>query len=282
MKFKLTIKKSVIKKGRESVLTKAAKDIQLKGFRKGKAPINMVEKSMGEKDIIEKTLDKILPKAYADAVIEKKLRPIVHPKITPTKLEAGKDWEFDIEIAQRPKVSLGDYKKHVKSALKKIKPIKPAKTKKTEKNPKDPQEPTEHDQKIKAVFDTLLENIKLKISPLLIEEEVNNQLSRLTEQIQKLGLSVEQYLTSMKTTPEKLKKEYQKTAEENLTLEFILDEIAKDLKIKASKKDIDALLKGVGSKEVSDRIKNDPREMSNINHMIEKRKTVEKLTSGDL
>ena len=281
MKFKLTIKKSVIEKGRESVLTTAAKDIQLKGFRKGKAPLNMVEKSMGEKDIIEKTLDKILPKAYADAVIEKKLRPIVHPKITPTKLEAGKDWEFDIEIAQRPKISLGDYKKQVKSALKKVKPVKPTKTKKT-KDPKSPQEPSEHDQKIKAVFDVLLKNIKLNISPLLIDEEVNNQLSRLTEQIQKLGLSVEQYLTSMKTNLEKLKKEYQKTAKENLTLEFILDEIAKDLKIKASNKDIDALLKGVGSKEVSDRIKNDPREMSNINHMIEKRKTVEKLTSGNL
>lgn len=281
MKFKLTIKKSDIKKGRDSVLSEAAKNMQLKGFRKGKAPINMVEKSMREKDIIEKTLDKILPKAYADAIIKKKLRPIVHPKIIPTKLEAGKDWELDIEIAQRPKISLGDYKKHVKSALKKIKPTKPTKTKKS-KDPKDPQEPSEHDQKIKAVFDVLLENIKLKISPLLIDEEVNNQLSKLTEQIQKLGLSVEQYLTSMKTTPEKLKEEYQKTAKENLALEFILDEIAKDLKIKATENEIDSLLKGIGSKEVSDRIKNDPREMSNVNHMIEKRKTVDKLTSGDL
>lgn len=281
MKFKLTIKKSDIKKGRDSVIEAAAKDIQLKGFRKGKAPINMVEKSLGEKVITEKTLDKILPKAYADVVVKKKLRPIVTPKIIPTKLEADKDWEFDVEIAQRPEISLGDYKKHVKSALKNIKPAKPTKTKKT-KDPKSPQEPSEYDQKIKAVFDTLLENINLKISPLLIDEEVNNQLSRLSEQIQKLGLSVEQYLTSMKTTPEKLKEEYQKTAKENLTLEFILDEIAKDLKIKASESEIDDLLKGVGSKEVSDRIKSDPREMSNINHMIEKRKTVDKLTSGDL
>ena len=111
---------------------------------------------------------------------------------------------------------------------------------------------------------------------------MNNQLTRLSEQIQKLGLSLEQYLTSMKTTVEKLKEEYQKTAKENLSLEFILDEIAKDLKIKASKKEVEELLKGVGSIEAVDRIKNDPREMSTINHMIEKRKTVDKLISGDL
>jgi trigger factor len=287
MKFKLSIKKSQIKKGRDQVLATAAKDIQLKGFRKGKAPINLVEKSMGEKDIIEKTLDKILPRAYADAIIAKKLQPITSPKIVPTKLEPDKDWEFDVEIAQRPEISLGDYKKNVKSALKKIKTPKPTKTTKdkkaaTSKDPHQGHDHDEHDQKIKAVFDVLLENIKLKLSPLLIEEEVNSQLTKLSEQIQKLGLTAEQYLSSMKTTIEKLREDYSKTAKENLSLEFILDEIAKDLKIKAVKADVDALLKSVGSKEVADRIRGDAREMSHINHMIEKRKTVDKLISGDL
>jgi FKBP-type peptidyl-prolyl cis-trans isomerase (trigger factor) len=86
----------------------------------------------------------------------------------------------------------------------------------------------------------------------------------------------------MKTDVEKLKKEYEKSAKENLKLEFILHEIGKNQKVEASKKDIEDLLKSAGSKEVADRIRSDAREMANLKHMIVKRKTVNKLISGDL
>ena len=55
---------------------------------------------------------------------------------------------------------------------------------------------------------------------------------------------------------EKLKKEYSKTAEENLKLEFILDEIKNDLKIKATEKKINDFLNSLGSEEAISQIKN--------------------------
>ncbi|MFC1653513.1 trigger factor [Patescibacteria group bacterium] len=264
MKFSLTIKKSEIKKGREQVLKNAAKKINIKGFRKGNAPETMVAEHLGEKAIIESTLDLILPKAYADEVIKKKLKPISNPRINPKKIDPGSDWEFEIEIAQKPKVVLGKYKENVKKAQKAL------------KKPKKDEKSLEEDKKLKATFDTLLEKIEVKIPDLLVDDEVNNQLSRLLDQIQKLGLTLEQYLDSMKISKEKLKKNYEKTAKENLKLEFILQEIIKDQDIKVLDKEINDLINASGDEEVRKRLST-PEQKQSIAYSLAKRRAVDSL-----
>ena len=159
---------------------------------------------------------------------------------------------------------------------------KPKTKKGDKKDEKAKLEPSERDQKIKEVFDALLDKIKFEVSPLLIEEETNNQLNRLAGQIQKLGLNVEDYLKSMKTDIKKLRAEYDKTSEENLKLEFILHEIGLDANIKADKKDFDKILSSVGDETVKQRIMSDPREMASIEHMLTKQKVVDAVLKGDL
>ena len=108
------------------------------------------------------------------------------------------------------------------------------------------------------------------------EEETNNQLNRLVSQIKKLGLSVEKYLASIKTTPEELQKTYTATATSNLKLEFILDALITDQKIEVSEKDIDALIATVGDEHTKSHLAT-PREREGIKHMLAKRQLVERL-----
>jgi len=83
-----------IQKTREEVINQAVDGAEMPGFRKGKAPKEMVEKSLDEAKLRDEVLKKILPKAYIDAVQEHKLQPIMNPKIQIQKIEDGKDWEF--------------------------------------------------------------------------------------------------------------------------------------------------------------------------------------------
>src|SRR3989344_3302145 len=268
MKFPLTIANKTIEETRRHVVTEFIAKTSIKGFRLGKAPANLVEAKVGAKAITEHVLDHVIPKAYADEVHKKNLKPLTMPKINPTNIKKGEDWTFEVESAQRPEVTLGDYKKYLKTALTKLAKTKP---------PKDAPKPNpEDDPQLVAIFDELLAKATCEVPLLLIEEETNNQLNRLVSQIKKLGLSVEKYLASIKTTPEELQKNYTATATSNLKLEFILDALITDQKIEVSEKDIDALIATVGDEHTKSHLAT-PREREGIKHMLAKRQLVEKL-----
>ncbi len=269
MNFTLSIPQSDIKASREKVLKKLTLSTSIKGFRKGKAPTNLIEKKIGEKQIFEDILDQILPEAYAKHITKNKLKPLTMPKITPKDIKNKDQWEFDVEIAQKPTIKLGDYKKYTKEALSKLK--------KEKVNPKKNSQP-DHDPKLVAIFDVLLEKTECEIPNLLLEKEIDNQLSKLVSQIQKLGLTLEKYLESMKTTIDDLKKQYKKSATDNLKLEFILQELIEKEKIIISDKEIDKLINSIGDENTKSRLKT-PREREGIRYMLAKRKVVDKLTS---
>src|SRR3990167_1390520 len=83
----ITIPSSDILKTQTEVLSELAKEASFPGFRKGKAPVKMVEEKLGEEKIREEVLKKLLPQSYIKAVEEHKLRPIMNPKINITKVE---------------------------------------------------------------------------------------------------------------------------------------------------------------------------------------------------
>ena len=71
---------------------------------------------------------------------------------------------------------------------------------------------------------------------------MNSKLSQLLDRIEKLGLQLESYLASVGKTPDGLRKEYEQQAKQALTLDLILNEIAKKESIKANPKAVDAAL----------------------------------------
>lgn len=84
--------------------------VNIPGFRKGKAPRNMVENHVGIERLKQEALEEILPKAFAEAFKENKLDVVAEPYIESYDFEIGKDMKVVAKVELRPEVKLGAYK----------------------------------------------------------------------------------------------------------------------------------------------------------------------------
>jgi trigger factor len=83
--------------------------VEIKGFRKGKAPLDLVKKLYG--DMIEQeTLPSVASELYRDVVKEKELKPIGEPVITDMHYHRGEQFRVKIQYDIRPTIELGGYK----------------------------------------------------------------------------------------------------------------------------------------------------------------------------
>jgi trigger factor len=83
--------------------------LELKGFRKGKVPLDMVKKLYGEM-IEQESLQDIATEFYRLAVKEKELKPIGEPALVDLDYKRGEQAKFKIRYDVRPKIELKDYK----------------------------------------------------------------------------------------------------------------------------------------------------------------------------
>lgn len=83
--------------------------IEIRGFRKGKAPLDMVKRLYGEM-IEHEYLDKIASELYRQAVKEKELKPIGEPTLKDMKYDRGERFWFKIQYDVRPVITLKQYK----------------------------------------------------------------------------------------------------------------------------------------------------------------------------
>jgi len=274
MNFTLTIPKSQIADAYKHSLKEAAEHVTVKGFRKGKAPLDRVEREVGKQNLYEDVVRHVFPPAYADYIKKNKLEPITSPKVNIKSANELEDWEFEVEIAQKPVVQLGDYTKTVKAD----KAVSAIWTPGSGQSA-DQKDEAKREEKLSKIFDSLLKSVKIEIPSLLIEEEVNRSLSRLVSQIEKLGLTVDQYLASMNKTSESLKQEYATNAEVNLKIEFILDAIAKEENLTVSDKEYNDFFAKVTDPETKKALTNDPSAQTSIKYTLTKQKVLDHLLS---
>ncbi len=95
----------------KKALKEAQKDSEVDGFRKGKVPLEMVEKSLGQGVLIQNAAESVIKEDYPRILEEKNITPLGHPQVTITKIAPDNDLGFKIKTAVMPKVELGDYKK---------------------------------------------------------------------------------------------------------------------------------------------------------------------------
>ena len=93
---------------------KAAKKISeyvnIPGFRKGKAPRNLVEQHVGTEKIKQEALERLLPNIFKETILENKLDVIAQPYVESYDFEIGKDIKIVAKVELRPEVKLGGYK----------------------------------------------------------------------------------------------------------------------------------------------------------------------------
>ena len=82
----------------------------LPGFRKGKAPLNLVKKKY-ENDILQEVINAVIQEKLKNLLDEKSIKPLRMPKIAVTKYEKNKILEFNIKIDLPPEFDLYDFTK---------------------------------------------------------------------------------------------------------------------------------------------------------------------------
>jgi trigger factor len=94
-----------------------AKDAELPGFRKGKAPRHLVAQKLGEMTLLYEAAEMALQEAYPQILEEQKLDPIGQPAISITKIAAGNPLGFTMNVALMPIVTIPDYKAVAKKEM---------------------------------------------------------------------------------------------------------------------------------------------------------------------
>ncbi len=84
--------------------------VNIDGFRKGKAPRNIVERNVGADRIKSEALDILLPEIFRNVIRENELNIITQPTVEKYEYEVGKDVKISAVIELRPEVKLETYK----------------------------------------------------------------------------------------------------------------------------------------------------------------------------
>lgn len=110
LKLEFTVEAKVFDAGIKKVFEKNAKYFNIPGFRKGKAPMNIVEKFYGDEIFYEDAFNEVVPEVYESAIKEEKLDVVSKPDIQVTQIGKGKDLIFTAVVQTKPEVKLGKYK----------------------------------------------------------------------------------------------------------------------------------------------------------------------------
>ena len=95
---------------REKALGAIGAEMEIAGFRKGKAPKNIIEKNINPMSLLEEMAQHAINEHFAKILVEEKIDAIGRPMIGITKLVPGNPLEFTATVAVFPQGDLPDYK----------------------------------------------------------------------------------------------------------------------------------------------------------------------------
>ena len=110
VKLEITVDAEKFDNAIKKVYFKSAKYFNIPGFRKGKAPMQIVEKYYGKEIFYEDAFNEVAGEALDEAVKENDLYVVSRPDIDVTQIEKGKDLIFIAVMQTKPEAELGKYK----------------------------------------------------------------------------------------------------------------------------------------------------------------------------
>lgn len=258
---------------RKQALENINNEITIDGFRKGKVPENIIVSKVGDMTILEEMAELALGRAYPEIVISEKIDAIGRPEISVTKLAMDNPLEFKIVTTVIPEVKLGDYKKlskeinskpeekfevtdkEVEDAIKKIKDSHTDHAGHDHDSPESKEEVKKYlleNKKIQAIekrritiSDALISSSKIDVPEILIDSETKRTEAQFNDDINRMGVKIEDYLKHAKKTIEEIRSEWRPHAEKKAKLQLILNEIVKLEKIEVDVKEIEEEVKHI-------------------------------------
>ena len=110
VKVEITVEAEKFDAAMKKVYFKSAKYFNIPGFRKGKAPMQIVEKYYGKEIFYEDAFNEVAEEALEEAVKEHNLEVVSRPDIEVKQIEKGKDLIFVATMQTKPEAELGKYK----------------------------------------------------------------------------------------------------------------------------------------------------------------------------
>ena len=258
---------------RKQALENINNEITLDGFRKGKVPENILISKIGDMAILEEMAELALSKAYPEIIISENIDAIGRPEISVTKLALDNPLEYKIITTVTPEIELGDYKKlskeinkkpqekfevtdkEVEDAIVKIKAShanhesqdhnSPESKKKIKKYLIKNKKMQSIEKRRIAISDAILDSTKMEIPELLIESEARRIEAQFNDDINRMGVKLEDYLKHAKKTIKEIRNEWRPHALKKAKLQLILNEIVKLEKITVDEKEIEEEVKHI-------------------------------------
>ncbi|ENK1244689.1 trigger factor [Clostridium sporogenes] len=110
VKLEITVDSEKFNEAVKKSFKKNAKRFNVPGFRKGKAPLNIIKKYYGEGVLFEDAINFCCEDTYPKAIEENNIKPVDFPQIDVVQIGEGKDFIYTAEVTTVPEVKLGDYK----------------------------------------------------------------------------------------------------------------------------------------------------------------------------
>lgn len=219
-----TLTQEELASDRQRVLKEVQTQFESKGFRKGKAPLDVVESNVSPNQIIEEVLSHLLSHKYQDKLTELNLKPIIDPQINILNppLDWNKDWQIEVKSCELPELKLSPkYKNDVK---------------KVNQNPKD------ENDRMNQTIEVILKHSSVNLPEMLIDADLQKHLSQLVDQVQSTGLTVDQYLKSKNENIKDYTAKIKKQITQEWQLNLSISQIAVNEKLEVTKEEVDAVV----------------------------------------
>ncbi len=240
----LKVPKEDIAKEYEVTFKKLMQELEVEGFRKGKVPKDIAVKHLNRDLVYDRLIRTYIPRVYSEIIEKEDLKPIISPRIDFAKANEKEDWEIKFTTALAPEVVLGKYKEKIIEAKKNLAESDiwiPGKSKEPTPEEKEKRKQAE----FQAGLQALLSEAKVEIADVILDEEVEKRLTKLVDDVQKVGLTMDSYLKSKNITKEQITDQIRKEIKESYKIEFILQQIADTENIKVEQVDLERIFASI-------------------------------------
>jgi len=269
--IKVVVAFEEFKKFIEQAEKEISKDFEMKGFRKGQVPKEMVVREVGQDKILNQAAHLAVKEYYPQIIKEKNLEPLGSPQIEILKLAPNNPLEFRIIIFLLPEITLPDYKKisqqvkkqkivvedkEIEQAVKQLEEMKekipeeqrkrmnldkPEELKKTIGKQMEKEKQAMEKQRVRdEILSAIIKDCPWTVPEVLILNEKSRAMEDLKKNVsESLKISFEDYLKKIKKSEKELEDSLELEIVSRIKKILVLGEIQKQEKIEAGKEELD-------------------------------------------